>query len=415
MIRLFASRRHWCVLASTTLAFAAAPAAATNGYFSNGTSVASKGMAGSGVAIGTGIMGLTANPAMGTRYPDQAEGCLSLFSPKRSTTITGMGTFESDKEFFAVPCGGANFRLKNDATLGVLMYGNGGMNTEYPTNFFGGGVVPGPLGVNLEQLFIQVNYAKDLGNGVSLGFAPILAAQRFSATGLSGFSGFSADPAALTDNGDDWSFGAGAMIGATVDAGNGFTFGASYRSRIYMEPFEKYSGLFAEGGDFDIPATAKLGLSYNPQANAAWTFTAEWERIFYSKVAALGNQFPSAGPLGAANGPGFGWKDMDVIRIGAEYQMNPKWTVRGGLSYNTSFTDSSQTTLNALAPATPQWHASIGGTMRINDRREFHIAYTHAFDNSLSGVLPSPPFPGAAPISTQMSQDELSFAMTWKW
>ncbi|WP_373050855.1 OmpP1/FadL family transporter [Thalassovita aquimarina] len=412
MTRQFAGRRPLGVLATTSLVLFAAPAVATTGYFSNGTSVESKGMAGSGVAIGTGVMGLTANPAMGTRYPDQAGACLSLFSPKRSTTITGMGTFDSDKEFFPVPCGSGNFRLENGSTLGVLMYGNGGMNTEYQTNFFGGGVIPGPLGVNLEQLFIQVNYATDLDNGLSLGFAPIIAAQRFSATGLAGFGGFSADATALSDNGDDWSFGAGAMVGAVINAGNGFTFGASYRSRIYMEPFEKYSGLFAEGGDFDIPATAKVGLSYTPQSNAAWTLTAEWERIFYSKVAALGNPFPTASPLGAADGPGFGWDDMDVIRIGAEYRASDKWTVRGGVSYNTMFTDSSQVTLNTLAPATPQWHATIGGTMRINDRREFHVSYSHAFDNSLSGVMA---LDGVTPISTQMSQDELSVAMTWKW
>ncbi len=412
MTRQFAGRRPLGVLATTSLVLLAAPAMATTGYFSNGTSVESKGMAGSGVAVETGVMGMTANPAMGTRYPNQAGACLSLFSPKRSTTITGMGTFESGKEFFPVPCGGANWELKNGSTLGVLMYGNGGMNTEYQTNFFGGGVIPGPLGVNLEQLFIQVNYARDMDNGLSLGFAPIIAAQRFSATGLAGFGGFSADATALTNNGDDWSFGAGAMVGAVIDAGNGFTFGASYRSRIYMEPFDKYSGLFAEGGDFDIPATAKVGLSYTPQANAAWTFSAEWERIFYSKIAALGNPFPTAAPLGADDGPGFGWDDMDVIRIGAEYRASDKWTVRGGVSYNTSFTDSSQVTLNTLAPATPQWHVAIGGTMQINDRRELHVSYSHAFDNSLSGVMA---LDGVTPISTQMSQDELSVAMTWKW
>ena len=50
------------------LALVAAPASATTGYFSNGTSVQSKGMAGAGVAIGTGLMGAAANPAMALRY-----------------------------------------------------------------------------------------------------------------------------------------------------------------------------------------------------------------------------------------------------------------------------------------------------------------------------------------------------------
>ena len=397
------------------VALSAAPAMATTGYFSNGTSVQSKGMAGAGVSIGTGLMGAAANPAMALKYSNQADACLSAFMPSRSTTITGMGTFKSDKEFFPVPCGGVNFQLKNGATLGVLMYGNGGMNTEYPVNFFGGGVVPGPLGVNLEQLFIQVNYATEISEGVSVGFAPIFAAQRFSATGLSGFAPFSMNPAALSDNGDDWSTGFGAQIGAVIEASPNLSFGISYRSKIKMDPFSKYSGLFANGGDFDIPASASLGVTFMPPSNRSLKITAEWQRIFYSGVPAIANGFPTAAPLGAVGGPGFGWDDMDVFRIGAEFEASPKWTVRGGISYNTEFTDSSQATLNALAPATPQWHIALGGTMHINDRRELHVSYVHAFDNSLSGTLPSPPFPGAAPISEQMSQHEVSVGMTWKW
>lgn len=394
------------------LVLAAAPSMATTGYFSNGTSVQSKGMAGSGVAIGTGIMGMASNPAMGTRYPNQAAACLSFFAPDRSTTV-GPTTFKSDNDLFVVPCGGANFRLNNGATVGVLMYGNGGMNTEYPVNFFGG---VGPLGVNLEQLFLQLNYAYEVSDSVSLGFAPIIAAQRFKATGLQaiGGLGLSSDATRLTNNGDDWSYGIGAMAGITVEAGNGLTFGASIRSKIKMGRFKKYAGLFAEAGDFDIPATAKIGLSYTPQARPGLTLTAEWERIFYSGVASISNPFPNGATLlGLPNGHGFGWNDMDVFRIGAEYKLNPKWTLRGGVSYNSMFTDSSQATFNALAPATPQWHVSVGGTMHINERRELHVAYVHAFDNALSGTMP--PALGGAPISERMSQDELSVGMTWKW
>ena len=164
-----------------------------------------------------------------------------------------------------------------------------------------------------------------------------------------------------------------------------------------------------------LPRRTSLGVTFMPPSNRSLKITAEWQRIFYSGVPAIANGFPTAAPLGAVGGPGFGWDDMDVFRIGAEFEASPKWTVRGGISYNTEFTDSSQATLNALAPATPQWHIALGGTMHINDRRELHVSYVHAFDNSLSGTLPSPPFPGAAPISEQMSQHEVSVGMTWKW
>lgn len=412
------TKRSWCApaaaAATTMIALAAGTggAFATTGYFANGTSTASKATAGAAVALETGVMGLAANPALGTGQIDQAEACVALFAPSRSVTITGMGTFESENERFLVPCGGANFGLGNGAALGFLVYGNGGMNTEYADNFFGGGMVPGPLGVNLEQLFIQVNYAADLGEGLSFGIAPVIAAQRFAATGLAGFAGFSSDDTALTNRGDDWSYGAGAVLGLAHDNGAGTTIGASYRTRMRMDPFDKYAGLFAEQGDFDIPATLKLGVAHRMASNQAVTVTAEWERIFYADIAAIGSPFPTSGPLGADDGPGFGWKDMSVLRLGGAYEVDATWTLRGGVSYNTAFTDSSQATLNALAPATPQWHASVGATMRIDDRRALNVAYTHAFDKALAGTMALAPNP---PISEQMSQNEVAIGMTWSW
>ena len=66
-----------------------------------------------------------------------------------------------------------------------MAFSNGGMNSEYGGNpFVGLGAGSSPLGVNLEQLFIQVNYSRRLDNGLSFGIGPVLAIQRFSATGL---------------------------------------------------------------------------------------------------------------------------------------------------------------------------------------------------------------------------------------
>jgi long-chain fatty acid transport protein len=45
----------------------AAPAMATNGYFVNGYGAPSKSMAGAGVAVPTGVLGLAQNPAMGVK------------------------------------------------------------------------------------------------------------------------------------------------------------------------------------------------------------------------------------------------------------------------------------------------------------------------------------------------------------
>ena len=64
-------------------------------------------------------------------------------------------SFLSRNSVFLIPCGGVNWKLNDRSTLGVFMFGNGGMNTEYDTNFYAGlGAGSAPLGVNLEQAFI---------------------------------------------------------------------------------------------------------------------------------------------------------------------------------------------------------------------------------------------------------------------
>ena len=52
----------------------AAPASATNGYFASGYSTQSKGMAGAGLTLAEGAMGLAQNPALTSRILSAAPG-----------------------------------------------------------------------------------------------------------------------------------------------------------------------------------------------------------------------------------------------------------------------------------------------------------------------------------------------------
>ena len=406
--------------ALVTAGLTVSPAMATNGYFSNGYSVEAKGMAGAGVALSTDALGMSQNPALGVAIGQQGGACLSGFAPSRSFTISPggpltPGTQRSRNEFFLIPCGGVNFNLSDNATIGVIAFGNGGMNTEYAVNPFAGlGAGSSPLGVNLEQLFIQANYARRMNDTFTFGVGPVLAIQRFSATGLEAFSGFSMTPGSVTNNGDAWSHGVGLNVGILMQPNENLTFGASYRSEINMSAFSKYAGLFAEGGDFDIPATATVGVAFKPQSNARLTLTAEYQRIFYSDVAAISNSGAMlATPLGAPDGPGFGWKDMNIFRIGAMYQANDRLTLRAGLSHNSSFIDGQEVLLNVLAPATPRWHASLGASYRMTDRATLTAAFTHAFGPAKSGANLTPGL--GQPVSLKMRQSELAVGVNWKF
>ncbi|WP_212523133.1 outer membrane protein transport protein [Actibacterium sp. MT2.3-13A] len=400
----------------------AGAAQATNGYIANGYGGGSKGMAGAGVAVPNGVLGLALNPAMGLKVGNQAGFCLTTFAPDRGFTVSGVGglqtgTFKSRNDVFLIPCGGVNFKLGERSALGLFMFGNGGMNTEYGTNVFVPGYGPAgtsPLGVNLEQAFFAANFSHQLSEKLTLGVAPIFAVQRFSATGLENFGMFSSNPAALSNNGDDWSNGFGFNLGVLYEPNAQWSFGASYRSEMEMQRFDKYAGLFAERGDFDIPAVATLGAAFRPAAKPDLTLSAEYQRIFYGDVKAIANSSAAiVAPFGAANGPGFGWKDMDVYRVAASYKANDRLTLRGGLSYASQFAPRQETLFNLLAPATPQWHASMGFSYKLENGWGVTGSYTHAFENSVTGTNPA--LAPTQPVKVRMNQHELALGMTYKW
>jgi long-chain fatty acid transport protein len=404
----------------------ALPAHATNGYFANGYGGQSKGMAGAGVAVPTGVLGMAQNPATGVRVGNAAGFCLTTFAPDRDVTISpggplAAGRFTSDNDVFFIPCGGANWALDDRSSLGLFVFANGGMNTEFDTNFLGG-FVPPPgtaspqVGVNLEQAFVTANYARRISPRLTLGASAILAVQRFKAEGLQGFSGLSLAPGNVTNRGHDWSTGVGVNLGLLFDASPEWKLGAAWRSRIQMSSFSKYSGLFAGGGDFDVPAMLTLGAAYTPRAAPDWTITGEFQRIHYGDVNAIANtSAPPGGPLGASTGVGFGWQDVDVWRLAAMWRKSDRLTLRGGVSYSTEFlSNRGDVVINTLAPATPQWHLSTGASYAINDRWSLTFAYTHAFSNSFTGANPA--LTGVPQrVRIRMHQNEIATGLSYRW
>ena len=203
------------------------------------------------------------NPAamafLGPRYDIGME----VFNPNRQFSVTGApsgfpgtfglapGTVESGSKYFPIPSLGANWKVGENGTFGISAYGNGGMNTDYAAPVFG----VAPAGVDLSQMFLAPTYAHKLGSHHALGVSAILAYQRFEAKGLQAFANFSGDAPSLTNMDHANSYGAGVRVGYLGELTDWLSLGASYQSRINMTRFDKYSGLFAEKGGFDIPQT----------------------------------------------------------------------------------------------------------------------------------------------------------------
>jgi long-chain fatty acid transport protein len=402
------------VVSLFTAGLMASPLAnATNGYFAHGYGMKAKGMAGVGIALPQDSIAAATNPAGMVLMGDRTDLGLDLFKPSRGAEVVGAGglgngTFDGNgKSNFFIPELGYNKMIDPNMSLGVSVYGNGGMNTDYKTSPFGPNA-----GINLEQLFIAPTWAMKLNPQHSIGVAINLVRQTFSATGLGAFAASSSDSAALTDNGKDTSTGVGLRLGWTGELTPMLTMGATYQPKTKMSKFSKYAGLFAEQGGFDIPATYGLGIAL--KASPETTIAIDYQAIQYGGVPSVANTLTAGGPLGADNGMGFGWTNVKVFKFGVSQAMSESLTVRAGYSHNTQPIPSSQTMFNILAPGVVQDHLTLGATWNVSRQNEVTVAYMHAFEKKVNGPGSIPAGFGGGDANIHMNENSLGVAYSWK-
>ena len=102
--------------------------------------------------------------------------------------------------YFFIPSFAWNKILNDNNAIGIAVYGNGGMNTDYPTDTFHDPINSDDTGVDLMQLFIAPTYAHKFAEKHSIGITPIIAAQFFEARGLTMFGMMSSAPDKITNN-----------------------------------------------------------------------------------------------------------------------------------------------------------------------------------------------------------------------
>ena len=176
------------VRASLTLALASSTLAhATNGYLPHGYGTQSKGSAGAGVAMAQDTLAAATNPAGLIDLGNRLDVGIEIFSPDRSSSIVG-NAFGPDQTFdgnstrvFYIPEFGYSRVVSPNLSIGLSIYGNGGMNTDYSSNPYARFGATGPAGIDLAQVFVTPALAWRFAEGQSLGVAVNLAYQQFEA------------------------------------------------------------------------------------------------------------------------------------------------------------------------------------------------------------------------------------------
>ncbi len=423
----------------------AGKAAASNGMNAPGTGAVQLGMAGAGTALASDASATLRNPAAGAWLGNTRTAELGIASPEggyragpvgdnapfglldlkpgRNTTVTGV---------FPIPSFARNWRLDDRTAVGwgvsasgLKALSDGGSATlarGVPTldarcdGDFGGGQPLSPfsdpaglcgnsgrtLGVDLTQVLVSAHWAYRIVPSLSVGIAPVIAAQQLEVRGLGAFAAFSNDPERTTNRGFDYSYGGGARIGVLWELGHGVGIGAAYQTRLYQTQFDEYHGAII-GGSLDFAPVINVGLQFH--VTDGHRLFLDYEQVRYGDIRPLANRVEpqrftdgcfvprlftrnQENPpdldacLGATGGPGFGWDTINVYKIGYQGGRD-RLTWRAGFSWGGNPLVRDQTLPKVFAPAITDRHAALGLSWKLSPQLELGWALIYAIKNTI--------------------------------
>ncbi len=424
-------------LATPSLVFA------TNGMFMIGYGAKATSMGGAGVANPQDAMITAYNPAGMTEVGEmRLDATLELFHPPRAVkhdSATIPTDERSKDDWFPIPAIGAVMSDKSTPmALGMAIVG-AGLGTRYKQSdgtFFdpaGGGTAYKQVGVFLMHMDMLPSIAYKWDEHNSVGASLVISMQTFRAFGLESFTSgtfnFTSSTDSLTNRGNDWSFGGGyrlGWLGTYFD--KRLNLGLNFSPKVHMQRFNRYSGLFANRGEFDIPKSFTGGIAFKFTPKTMMAF--DVERIYWSEVPSIGHDGPTTTgtlglnplcpngnggrpecQLGGALGMGFGWRNQTVYKFGVEHKYTKNLTLRAGYNYGRSPIPEDQVLFNMLAPATSERHYTLGATLARKDDSDLTFTLMHSPQNVIKGPTM---FPGAS-ASLAMSQTSVSVAYGLKF
>ena len=174
----------------------------------------------------------------------------------------------------------------------------------------------------LQRFIVAPSFSQRWGANSAFSLSAIFAYQRFAGLGLgqdsiavSGNTDFSELPPAYRNS--PGSYGTGMRVEFNSALSNQLSWQVGYQSRVNMDAFNSYRGVYSEPGSFDIPASANLGIGYalTPQ----FKVDVGMQRVMYSGIApftsdALPTRFLVL--LGSSISPAFEWRDLSVYSAG---------------------------------------------------------------------------------------------------
>jgi long-chain fatty acid transport protein len=220
----------------------------------------------------------------------------------------------------------------------------------------------------------KINDKISIGGGVSAQWLQATLAQGFNQSALG------APDALVRFKGDDWGFGYN--LGTLLKPWDGTQIGLTYRSKVshqlkgdldFLRVAAPLSGLLVSGAgalDANMPASTTLGITQSVTSQLKVSLSLQWTQ--WSAFKSINIQSATAtAPINV------GYSDSWFTSIGASYQWNDDWTLRGGLGWDQSPVDNRYRVVNF--PDQDRYMVGLGFDYKINAALTFSGAYAHYF------------------------------------
>lgn len=260
--------------------------------------------------------------------------------------------------------------------------------------------------IGLQRSVATPSITLALGDSSLVGVSAVLAYQRFASLGM-GMADFNVSERPTSWASRETSFGTGMRLDALQQITPRLAVSAGYQSRVNMDAFNSYRGVYADAGDFDIPAQASFGLSYA----LAPTFSTDFgvDRLNYSEI----KPFTSNGLplrflalLGDGLSPNFAWQDLTVYSAGWTWRNRTLGDVQFRYSTRQQPLPSSHLLASALQDDISRYSLSMGWSRPTG--RQSRLAL-------LANYASAPYLVGAPSYNSQSGQqaNRLEFQALW--
>ena len=431
--------RFLAPLAALALALPAT-ARATDGHFLHGVGAVNSALGGAAVASNTSLLGsFFVNPAGLASYAGtNIEMGFELMKPDRTVTSsygTMTGSTTSASEFTPIPAFGFTTQLSDKVVIGLAGLGIGGFGVNYAADPSNPILMPRPNGFG--QVYSNFGLMKivpavawkasdKLRFGVaanidwaSLAVNPMPTAAPAVDPGPDG-KPYTQDDRAYYSSAAaaDGAFGFGLQLGLQYQATDAVALGLSYTSTQMFQDFE-YTAVYENPNlpsyntartfkfRMDAPAIYAAGIAWSPSSKLQTAADVK----YYTYKSTKG--FDESGYNTDGSVKGFGWDNIMVVALGAQYATSDKVTLRGGYNYSGNPVPDAMSMYNLPAPAIVQHNISAGLGYKLRPGVEINIAGYVALENSIEGPMMKPTAIPGTSVKNAMSEKSMLIGFTF--